>query len=63
MMARLGWTLVQFTWQGVVIAGVYAGARRALRAPETRYLLDCGAMAMMMFAPLVTFFYLGRCAG
>ena len=24
---RLGWTLIQFLWQGAVIAGVFAGVR------------------------------------
>src|SRR3954447_10708226 len=60
MMERLGWTLVQFLWQGAVIAGVYAAARRMARAAESRYLLGCAAMAIMMCAPLGTFLSLGR---
>ena len=60
MMERLGWTLVQFLWQGALIAGTYAAVRRAMRAAESRYLLACAAMAAMMLAPLATFFYLGR---
>ena len=60
MMERLGWTLVQFLWQGALIAGAYAAVRRMTRASESRYLLACGAMAAMMLAPLGTFLYLGR---
>ena len=54
---RLGWTLVHFLWQGLLISGLYAGARRGVARgsrPNTRYLLACAAMAVMMAAPLVT---------
>src|SRR5689334_17372177 len=55
--ARLGWTLVHFLWQGLSIAFLYAIARRLLgRAsnPRARYLLACAALAVMTAAPLVT---------
>jgi uncharacterized protein (TIGR03435 family) len=54
---RLGWTLVHFLWQGVVIAALYAAARRwkaFAPRPNTRYILACVALAAMMTAPLVT---------
>jgi uncharacterized protein (TIGR03435 family) len=54
---RLGWTLVHFLWEGLSIAGLYAGARLGAAhgsRPNTRYLLACAAMAAMMAAPLVT---------
>jgi uncharacterized protein (TIGR03435 family) len=54
---RLGWTLVHFLWQGLLIAALYAAARRGIAAksgPNTRYLLACAALAAMMAAPLVT---------
>ena len=54
---RLGWTLVHFLWQGLLIAALYAGARRcaALKSsPSSRYLLAGIALAAMMAAPLVT---------
>ena len=60
MMERLGWTLIQFLWQGAAIAGAYAVARLAVRAAEARYLLACAAMAAMLAAPPATFLYLGR---
>jgi len=50
---RLGWTLVHFLWQGVVIAALYAGART--RSAQVRYVLACAALATMMAAPVVTF--------
>jgi uncharacterized protein (TIGR03435 family) len=54
---RLGWTLVHFLWQGLSIAVLYAGARRAVArtsSPQARYLLACAALAAMMAAPLAT---------
>jgi uncharacterized protein (TIGR03435 family) len=54
---RLGWTLVHFLWQGSLIAALYAGARKAVKriaSPNTRYLLACAALALMMAAPLLT---------
>ncbi len=53
----LGWTLVHFLWQGLLIAALYAGIRRstARRAtPNARYLLACAALAAMLAAPLAT---------
>jgi uncharacterized protein (TIGR03435 family) len=54
---RLGWTLVHFLWQGLLIAVFYAIARRSMAgtsSPNARYLLACAALAAMMAAPLVT---------
>ncbi|MGD1071442.1 MAG: M56 family metallopeptidase, partial [Bryobacteraceae bacterium] len=51
----LGWTILHFFWQGVLISAVYAVARRSLTRTEHRYLLACAALAVMMAAPLVTF--------
>lgn len=54
---RLGMTLLHFLWQGLLIAVLYAAARRILArtsSPRTRYLLACAALATMMAAPLVT---------
>src|SRR6266581_3296368 len=53
---RLGWTLVHFLWQGLLIALLYAGTRRAasIRSAHARYLLACAVLAAMMAAPLVT---------
>jgi len=54
---RLGMTLLHFLWQGLLIAALYAAARRIwaqVSSPQTRYLLACGALAAMMAAPFVT---------
>ncbi len=54
---RLGWTLVHFLWQGVLISALYAVARQWMArssSPNTRYLLACGALAAMMIVPFVT---------
>src|SRR3569833_3421000 len=53
--ARLGWTLVHFLWQGMLIAFVYSAVRKALRQSQPRYLLACVALAMLAAAPVVTF--------
>jgi uncharacterized protein (TIGR03435 family) len=54
---RLGWTLLHFLWQGVLIAVVYAAARRwtaSASGPGFRYLLACAALAVMVTAPVLT---------
>src|SRR5258708_251454 len=59
---RLGWTLVYFLWQGLVIAILYAAARRSVArtsTPNARYLLACAALAAMMAAPLATWVLMG----
>jgi uncharacterized protein (TIGR03435 family) len=57
--ARLGWTLVHFIWQGAVTAAVYGAARAALRGAVARYGLACAALAAMMAAPVATWVWLG----
>src|SRR5215471_1200369 len=47
----LGATLLHFLWQGVLIAAVYAVARRCAARPEVRYVLACAALAVMAVAP------------
>ncbi|HEV2446356.1 MAG TPA: M56 family metallopeptidase, partial [Candidatus Sulfopaludibacter sp.] len=53
---RLGAALLHFLWEGVLIAAVYAAARRAARtsAASVRYLLACGALASMAAAVVLT---------
>ncbi|HWB83620.1 MAG TPA: M56 family metallopeptidase [Bryobacteraceae bacterium] len=54
---RLGMTLLHFLWQGLLVAIVYAAARRRVTrtsGPQIRYLLACGALAAMMAAPVMT---------
>jgi beta-lactamase regulating signal transducer with metallopeptidase domain len=59
---RLGWTLLHFLWQGVLIAKLFAAAR-ALRgaslSSRTRYGMACASLAAMALAPLVTYWSIG----
>lgn len=61
--ARLGWTLVHFLWQGTVIAVLLAAARALVGRWLTdhgRYVLACVALGFMMITPLLTFLAAGR---
>jgi uncharacterized protein (TIGR03435 family) len=52
---RLGWTLVHFLWQGLLIALLYEAARRGVARAWTanaRYLLACAALTAMLAAPV-----------
>jgi hypothetical protein len=54
---RLGWTLVYFLWQGLLIAILYTAARQGMArmsSANSRYLLACAALAAMLAAPLFT---------
>jgi beta-lactamase regulating signal transducer with metallopeptidase domain len=53
----LGWTLLNFLWQGAVVAVLLAGALAVFRdaSSRTRYALSCAAMMLMPICALVTF--------
>jgi beta-lactamase regulating signal transducer with metallopeptidase domain len=53
----LGWTLIHFIWQAALIALVLGWVLAALRnrSANARYVACCGAMALMMLVPTVTF--------
>jgi uncharacterized protein (TIGR03435 family) len=53
---HLGMTLLHFLWQGLLLASLYAVARRMSHnaSPQARYLLACGTLATMMAAPVLT---------
>src|SRR5688572_12721650 len=56
---HLGWTLIQFLWQGTVIAILFAGVRAFASRSITvhaRYVLSCCVLGIMVAAPVVTFF-------
>jgi beta-lactamase regulating signal transducer with metallopeptidase domain len=58
----LGWTLLHFVWQGLLVGlGAFA-ARRALsrRSSELRYTAGCAALAVLVLLPVLT---LWRLAG
>lgn len=55
--ARAGWTLLHFLWQGTLIALLLAAVRAlAGGSARARYLLACAALGIMTIAPLLTFF-------
>ena len=58
----LGWTLVHFLWQGLIIAALTAGVLRLLRRHSTnvRYLAGCFALLLMAAAPVATFYSLNH---
>ncbi|HUT56621.1 MAG TPA: M56 family metallopeptidase, partial [Phycisphaerae bacterium] len=54
---RLGWSLLHFLWQGIVIAALLSVAMTALRrrSANLRYALACMALVVMVAAPVATF--------
>lgn len=53
----LAWALIHFIWQGAAIAlaaGIVNATLRRAR-PAARYVLFCGALALMVVAPVFTF--------
>jgi len=56
-MQSLGWALLHFLWQGTALAALAAGAMALCRRASTRYLLGVVALALMLLAPLATFFF------
>lgn len=58
------WALIHFLWQGCLIGGLAWAALRLLRGarPELRYAAACGALALMVAAPLATGALLSRSA-
>jgi beta-lactamase regulating signal transducer with metallopeptidase domain len=54
----LGWTLLHFLWQGTAVAALAAVLMMLCRRASTRYTLAVGALALMLAAPVVTFFFL-----
>ena len=58
----LGWTLVHFLWQGLLVAALLACLLSLLhrRSAQFRYAVCCVAMALMMAAPVLTFMRLSQ---
>ncbi|PYS47028.1 MAG: hypothetical protein DMF68_17160 [Acidobacteria bacterium] len=55
-----GWTLLNFIWQGILIAMALSVALRFLRSHSSgaRYLASCAALVLLFAAPILTFSYL-----
>jgi beta-lactamase regulating signal transducer with metallopeptidase domain len=59
---RLGWTLLHFLWQGILVAALYALARALAggrMSARGRYATACAALLAMTAAPAVTYWWLG----
>ena len=52
----VGWALIHFVWQGIVLAVVTAVVLRACRqrSANTRYLVACVGLVLMVVTPVVT---------
>lgn len=57
---HLGWTLVHFLWQGILVGAAYACLRVMLRdsSPQQRYWLSLGTLAVLALLPVATFIHL-----
>jgi beta-lactamase regulating signal transducer with metallopeptidase domain len=57
-MHSLGWALLHFLWQGTAVAALAAVLMTLCRRASARYVLAVGALALMLAAPIATFFFL-----
>jgi len=57
-MRPLGWALVHFLWEGAALAAMLSAAMALCRTARARYALAVGTLALMVAAPLGTFFAL-----
>lgn len=55
-MHALGWALLHFLWQGTALAALAAAAMAFSRRTSLRYVVAVAALALMLLAPVVTFF-------
>jgi beta-lactamase regulating signal transducer with metallopeptidase domain len=62
---RLGWTLLHFLWQGILVAALYALARALAGgriSARGRYAIACASLLAMTAAPALTYWWLGNSA-
>ena len=60
---RLGWTLLHFLWQGILVAALYALARALAGgriSARGRYAIGCASLLAMTVAPALTYWWLGN---
>ncbi len=55
-MHALGWALLHFLWQGTALAALAAVTMAACRSASARYCFGVSALALMLAAPVATFF-------
>ena len=56
VVARLGWTLIHFVWQGLLIGLLVAGGLAVLRgrSANAKYLACCCGLLLMVAVPVAT---------
>ncbi len=60
---RLGWTLLHFLWQGILVAALYGLARALVGgriSARGRYAIACASLLAMAAAPALTYWWLGH---
>ncbi|HEY2014336.1 MAG TPA: M56 family metallopeptidase [Bryobacteraceae bacterium] len=60
---RLGWTLLHFLWQGILVAALFALARALAGgriSARGRYAIACASLLAMTVAPALTYWWLGN---
>jgi beta-lactamase regulating signal transducer with metallopeptidase domain len=60
VMHSLGWALLHSVWQGTGLAAVAAAAMSICHRASVRYVVGVGALALMLAAPVWTFFVLSK---
>ena len=61
----LGWSLLHFLWEGTLVALVLGAVLAMTRqwSAQTRYVICCVALALMVLCPIATFAYLEQSSG
>lgn len=54
----IGWTLLNFVWQGLLLGGVFAVLRARCSRPHMRYALGMAALGLCALAPALTLWWL-----
>src|ERR1700722_5755993 len=56
---RIGWTLIHFLWQGLLLAALLQAVLPLCRSAGTRHNWALATLAAMCLTPVATFFWLG----
>lgn len=55
LVVALGWTLLHFVWQGLVIGLAHETALKIAATPQRRYVISLVSLGALLAAPLITF--------
>ena len=58
MIDAVGWSLLHFLWQGLLVGGIFAVLRARCRSPHVRYALGMAALGLCALAPALTLWWL-----